>query len=164
MEANAMISVGLVPSQQLVSLLTDDEGNWRDVPEGESVVPLVKIPKPEQGAWEPNVVWFEDRVERQWVAGTPAPVATFTAEQIVSQYFSAYQIAALQRLEMALLQAGKPLGVKMSACKQWLESVMLGWAMNPVAAPAESFGSPAATFEEASAEAVADLSNPNPEP
>ncbi len=159
-----MISVGLVPSQQLVSLLTDDEGNWRDVPEGESVVPLVKIPKPEQGAWEPNVVWFEDRVERQWVAGTPAPVATFTAEQIVSQYFSAYQIAALQRLEMALLQAGKPLGVKMSACKQWLESVMLGWAMNPVAAPAESFGSPAATFEEASAEAVADLSNPNPEP
>jgi hypothetical protein len=88
----------------------------------------------------------------------PVPfVETFTAEQIVSQYFSAYQIAALQRLEMALLQAGKPLGVKMTACKQWLESVMLAWAMNPVAAPAASFGSPAATFEEASAEAVADL-------
>jgi hypothetical protein len=88
----------------------------------------------------------------------PVPyVATYTAEQIVSQYFSAYQIAALQRLEMALMQAGKPLGPKMTACKQWLESVMLGWAMNPVAAPAESFGSPTATFEEASAEAVAQL-------
>ena len=156
MEPNAMITVGLVPSQQLVSLLTDDEGNWRDAPEGQTVVPLVKIPKPE-GAWEPNVVWFEDRVERQWVAGTPAPVATFTAEQIVSRYFSAYQIAALSRLEMALAQAGKPLGPAMTACKQWLESVMLGWAMNPVAAPSASFGSPAASFEEASAEAVTDL-------
>jgi hypothetical protein len=154
-----MITVGLVPSQQLVSLLTDDEGNWRDVPEGQTVVPLVKIPKPEEGAWEPNLVWFADRVERQWVAGTPAPVPTMTAEEAVSQYFSPYQIAALQRLEMALLQADKPLGPKMTACKTWLESVMLGWAMNPVAAPAESFGSPTATFEEASAEAVTDLSS-----
>jgi hypothetical protein len=158
MEPNQMFTVGLVPSQQLVSLLTEDEGNWRDVPEGESVVPLVKIPKPE-GAWEPNVIWFADRVERQWIAGTPAPLPTFTAEQAVSQYFSAYQIAALQRLEMALLQAGKPLGPKMTAAKQWLEGVMLGWAMNPVAAPSASFGSPAASFEEASAEAVTDLSS-----
>jgi hypothetical protein len=157
MEPNQMFTVGLVPSQQLVSLLTDDEGNWRDVPEGETVVPLVKIPKPEQGAWEPNVVWFADRVERQWVAGTPAPLPTMTAEQAVSQYFSPYQTLALQRFEMALMQAGKPLGVKMSACKQWLESVMLGWAMSPTPAPATSFGSPAASFEEASAEAVTDL-------
>jgi hypothetical protein len=149
-----MITVGLVPSQQLVSLLTDDEGNWRDVPEGQTVVPLVKIPKPE-GAWEPNVVWFEDRVERQWVAGTPAPVATYTAEQVVSQYFSAYQVAALQRLEMALLQANKPLGPKMTAAKQWLEGVMLAWAMDPT--PQESFGQPQASFAEASGEAVADL-------
>jgi hypothetical protein len=152
-----MLTVGLVPSQQLVSLLTDDEGGWRDVPEGESVVPLVKIPKPEEGAWEPNVVWFADRVERQWVEGTPAPVATYTAEQIVSQYFSAYQIAALQELRMALLQAGKPLGPKMTACKQWLESVMLSWAANPTPAPSESFGVPQASFAEASSEAVAGL-------
>jgi hypothetical protein len=152
-----MYTVGLVPSQQLVSLLTDDQGNWRDVPEGETVVPLVKIPKPEQGAWEPNVVWFEDRVERQWVAGTPAPVATYTAEQVVSQYFSAYQIAALQELRMALAQAGKPLGPKMTACKQWLESVMLGWALSPVAKPQSDYGQPSVTFEEASAEAVQSL-------
>jgi hypothetical protein len=88
----------------------------------------------------------------------PVPfVATFTAEQIVSQHFSAYQIAALQRLEMALLQAGKPLGPKMSACKQWLEGVMLAWAANPTPAPAESFGVPQASFAEASGEAVAGL-------
>jgi hypothetical protein len=94
----------------------------------------------------------------------PTPyVETFTAEQIVSQYFSAYQIAALQELRMALAQAGKPLGPKMTAAKQWLEGVMLGWAMNPAPAPAASFGSPAASFEEASAEAVGDLASPNPE-
>jgi hypothetical protein len=158
MEANQMFTVGLVPSQQLVSLLTDDEGNWRDVPEGQTVVPLVKIPKPEVGAWEPNVVWFADRVERQWVAGTPAPMPTVTAEQAVAKYFSAYQIAALQRLEMALLQAGKPLGPAMTAAKEYLESVMLGWALNPTPAPVESFGQPQASFEEASAEAVQSLS------
>jgi hypothetical protein len=153
-----MITVGLAPSQQLVSLLTDDEGNYRDVPEGQTVVPLVKIPKPE-GAWEPNVVWFEDRVERQWVAGTPAPVATITAEQAVSQYFSPYQTLALQRFEMALLQAGKPLGPKMTAAKQWLEGVMLSWAASPTPAPAEAFGQPQASFAEASAEAVASLNS-----
>jgi hypothetical protein len=100
-------------------------------------------------------------VRKGWEVFTPEPVVevppNVTAEQAVSQYFSAYQIAALQRLEMALLQAGKPLGPKMTAAKNWLESVMLGWAMNPAPAPQESFGQPQATFEEASGEAVADL-------
>jgi len=88
----------------------------------------------------------------------PAPEAELvTAETAVSQYFSAYQVAALQRLEMALLQAGKPLGPAMTAAKNWLESVMLGWAASPTPAPQESFGQPQATFEEASGEAVGDL-------
>jgi hypothetical protein len=129
----------------------------------------------EQGGWLVNtVLWDGDTAKWQPPAGTtavrladidlatlppaPAPEAELvTAETAVSQYFSAYQIAALQELRMALAQAGKPLGPAMTACKQWLESVMLGWAMNPVAAPAASFGQPAATFEEASAEAVTDL-------
>ncbi len=158
-------------TQELRSIVLDEDGNPRmdtlepnpkpDDWQAPQVLPLIKIPKPEQGAWEPNVVWFADRVERQWVAGTPAPVATITAEQAVSQYFSPYQTLALQRFEMALLQAGKPLGPKMTACKTWLESVMLGWALDPT--PKESFGQPAATFEEASGEAVADLASPNPE-
>jgi hypothetical protein len=85
----------------------------------------------------------------------PVPfVEKVTAEQAVSQYFSAYQIAALQRLEMALMQAGKPLGPKMTAAKQWLEGVMLSWAASPTPAPAESFGQPQASFAEASGEAV----------
>jgi len=95
-------------------------------------------------------------VTRGWNV-VEVPVATMTAEEAVSQYFSAYQIAALQELRMALMTAGKPLGPKMTAAKNWLESVMLGWAMNPAPAPQESFGQPQATFEEASAEAVADL-------
>jgi hypothetical protein len=98
----------------------------------------------------PDAVWTNG-------AWSVPPLPTMTAEQAVSQYFSPYQTLALQRFEMALLQAGKPLGQKMTACKQWLETVMLGWAMNPVAAPSASFGQPAASFEEASAEAVTDL-------
>jgi hypothetical protein len=95
-------------------------------------------------------------VTRGWSV-VEVPVATMTAEEAVSTYFSAYQIAALQRLEMALLQAGKPLGPKMTAAKQWLEGVMLSWAASPTPAPQESFGVPQATFAEASSEAVAGL-------
>jgi hypothetical protein len=95
-------------------------------------------------------------VTRGWSV-VEVPVATMTAEEAVSQYFSPYQIAALSRLEMALMQAGKPLGPKMTAAKQWLEGVMLSWAASPTPAPAESFGQPQASFAEASAEAVADL-------
>ena len=112
---------------------------------------------------ESNPEVIANLVRKGWVVSEPPVVedvvATYTAEQIVSQYFSPYQTLALQRFEMALLQEGKPLGAKMTACKQWLESVMLGWAMNPTPAPAASFGIPAASFEEASAEAVADLSS-----
>ena len=92
-------------------------------------------------------------VTRGWSV-VEVPPATVTAEEAVSQYFSAYQIAALSRLEMALLQAGKPLGPAMTAAKTWLESVMLGWAVNPVAAPAAAFGVPSVSFEQASSEAV----------
>jgi hypothetical protein len=88
------------------------------------------------------------------------PAPQITAEEAVSQYFSAYQIAALSRLEMALLQAGKPLGPKMTAAKQWLETVMLSWAASPTPAPVESFGVPQATFAEASSEAVSNLNTP----
>jgi hypothetical protein len=98
-------------------------------------------------------------VARGWSVAE-VPVAFVTAETAVSQYFSAYEVAALQRLEMALLQANKPLGPKMTACKKFLESVMLGWALDPTPAPQESFGVPQASFEEASADAVASLQEP----
>jgi len=98
-------------------------------------------------------------VRKGWEVFTPEPVVeappNVTAEQAVSAYFSAYQIAALQRLEMALTQAGKPLGPKMTAAKQYLEGVMLSWAMDPT--PKSNWSAPQATFAEASAEAVSAL-------
>jgi hypothetical protein len=122
------------------------------LPAGITALPLTD----EQGEGLQNGSLIWDAATRTLI---PTPPPSVTAEEAVSEYFSPYQIAALQRLEMALLQAGKPLGPAMTACKQWLETVMLGWAMNPVAAPSASFGSPAATFEEASAEAVASLNS-----
>ena len=153
MEPNQMFTVGLVPSQELVSLLTDDEGQWRDVPEGQTVVPLVKIPKPAEGAWEPNVVWFEDRVERQWVAGTPAPAPTFSPEAWTSRHFSPMQVSALQRFEFALLQAGKTLGPNMTALKAWMEGMLVA-SVDPTP---RTFSAPPCSYEVASAEAVAGL-------
>jgi hypothetical protein len=57
------------------------------------------------------------------------------------------------------MQAGKPLGPKMTAAKTWLETVMLSWAASPTPAPAEAFGVPQASFAEASGEAVASLNS-----
>ena len=139
-----------------------DPNDVRDL--GEQMAAWTAAGNPKRHDWalqgeppSPDAVWQDG-------AWSVPPVATFTAEQVVSQYFSAYQIAALQRLEMALLQAGKPLGVKMTAAKQWLEGVMLAWAASPTPAPQESFGQPQATFAEASAEAVAGLqAGQNPE-
>ncbi len=64
-----MKTIGLIPIQQLISLHQDEEGNWIDIPEGQSVVPLVKLPQPETSniqKSEPLLVWYEDRVERDW--------------------------------------------------------------------------------------------------
>jgi hypothetical protein len=123
------------------------------LPEGITALPLTD--EQGEGLQSGSLKW--DEATRTLV---PTPPPAVTAEETVAAYFSPYQIAALSRLEMALLQAGQPLGPAMSAAKTWLESVMLGWAVSPVAAPAEAFGVPSVTFEEASAEAVASL---NPE-
>jgi hypothetical protein len=132
-----------------------DPNDVRDLDDQMAAWELADNPKADAWAVQPaspsaDAVWTDG-------AWSVPPVATITAEEAVSQYFSAYQIAALQRLEMALMQAGKPLGPQMTAAKNWLESVMLGWALDPTPAPQESFGQPQATFEEASAEAVGDL-------
>lgn len=62
--------------KELSSVVLDDEGNPRidtirpyPVPEDwvdPRLVELVKIEKPETGDWNAVLVWFEDRVERQW--------------------------------------------------------------------------------------------------
>lgn len=64
-----MTTVGLIPSQELISLDQNEAGEWLAVPAGQQVVPLIKIEKPAitrtQKA-EPVLQWFSDRVERQW--------------------------------------------------------------------------------------------------
>jgi hypothetical protein len=118
------------------------------LPEGITALPLTD--EQGEGLQNGSLKWDEDT---RTLVATPAP--TVTAEEAVSAFFTPYQTLALQRFEMALMTAGKPLGPKMTAAKQWLEGVMLAWAVDPT--PQGSFGQPAATFEEASAEAVADL-------
>jgi hypothetical protein len=130
-----------------------DPNDVRDLSEQMAAWEVAENPKRNDWAIQPaapsaDAVWTD-------VAWSVPPALTMTAEQAVSQYFTPYQTIALQRFEMALLQAGKPLGPAMTAAKQWLEGVMLAWAVDPT--PQESFGEPAATFAEASAEAVADL-------
>jgi hypothetical protein len=120
------------------------------LPEGITALPLTDAEG--EGLQNGSLIW--DAATRTLIA-TPPPV--ITAEEAVSAFFSPYQALALQRFEMALMQAGKPLGVKMTAAKTWLEGVMLSWAASPTPALAESFGQPQASFAEASSEAVADL-------
>jgi hypothetical protein len=132
-----------------------DPNDVRDL--GEQMAAWVAAGNPKANDWAVQPAAPSADAVWQDAAWSVQPVATMTAEEAVSQYFSAYQIAALQRLEMALLQAGKPLGPKMTAAKTWLETVMLSWAASPTPAPAESFGVPQASFAEASGEAVAGL-------
>ncbi len=132
-----------------------DPSDVRDLGEQMTAWEVADNPKRNDWAVQPaapslDAVWSDG-------AWSVPPSATMTAEEAVSAYFSPYQIAALSRFEMALLQAGKPLGPAMTAAKIWLEAVMLAWALNPTPAPAASFGQPQATFEQASAEAVASL-------
>jgi hypothetical protein len=134
-----------------------DPNDVRDL--GDQMAAWLAAGNPKADAWaEQPAAPSADAVWQDGAWSVP-PVAVMTAEEAVAQYFSPYQTLALQRFEMALLQAGKPLGVKMTAAKNWLEAVMLGWAMNPTPAPQESFGAPSGgvTFEAASAEAVQDL-------
>jgi hypothetical protein len=88
----------------------------------------------------------------QWQDGAwivpPAP--TYTPEQWTSQHFSPMQVSALQRFEMALLQAGKPLGPLMTALKAWLEGMLVA-SVDPTP---RTFDAPPCSYEQASAEAV----------
>ena len=86
-----MKTIGLIPSKILASLEQDEVGNYIDVPDNQTVVPLVKINPPTitsaQKA-EPHLAWFADRVERQWT------IVDLSAEEIAAQYPSATKLQA----------------------------------------------------------------------
>jgi hypothetical protein len=123
------------------------------LPAGITALPLTD--EQGEGLQHGSLIW--DATTRTLIP-TPPPVVT--AEQAVSAFFTPYQTIALQRLELALMSAGKPLGPKMTAAKEWLESVMLGWALDPTPKPQSDYSQPNVTFEQASAEAVASLQEP----
>ena len=63
--------------RELSSIVLDDQGEPRldtirpyPVPEDwvdPQIIPLVTIEQPESGNWTDTLVWYEDRVERQWI-------------------------------------------------------------------------------------------------
>ena len=132
-----------------------DPSDVRDL--GEQMAAWVAAGNPKANDWAvqseaPSVdaVWQDGA----WV--TP-PQPTQTAEEYISQTLSPFQILGLQRLEMALLSAGKPLGPHMSAMQQWLEGLLLSWSADPTPKPADQFAAAPSTYEAAAAEAVGDL-------
>lgn len=98
----------------------------------------------------PDAVWTSDAT---WVV-PPAP--TYTPEHWTARFFTAPQILALQRFEFALAQAGQPLGTKMAALKQWLETMLLESA-DPTP---RTFSEPPYQYAEAAQEAIGGLQSP----
>jgi hypothetical protein len=80
---------------------------------------------------------------------------TYTAEQWTSRFLTSLQIIGLQRLEMALVTSGQPLGPAMTAMTQWLEGILLASSADPV--PRSDWPEPPVTYEAASQEAAAQL-------
>jgi hypothetical protein len=132
-----------------------DPSDVRDL--GDQMAAWLAAGNPKAEAWAEQPAAPSADAVWQDGAWSVLPVAVLTAEEAVSAFFTPYQTIALQRLELALMTANKPLGPAMTACKTWLEAVMISWAVDPVAKPASEYSQPAASFEEASAEAVAAL-------
>jgi hypothetical protein len=98
-----MQTIGLIPSQQLVSLQQDDAGNWIDAPEGQAVVPLVKLPQPQITAGqkvEPKLIWHEDRVERDW------DIIDKTRAEIAAERLSLYLPAESYQVRAWMIRGG----------------------------------------------------------
>jgi hypothetical protein len=93
--------------------------------------------------------------DAQWQDGAwiVPPSPTYTPEAWTSQHFTAMQVSALARFEMALLQAEKPLGTNMTALKAWMEGMLVA-SVDPTP---RTFSAPPCSYEAASAEAVSDL-------
>jgi len=83
----------------------------------------------------------------------PQETPLTTPEAWVERHFTPMQISALQSLEIALAQAGKPLGPNMTGLKAWLTGMLVASA-DP--AP-RIFDTPPCSYEEAAGEAVAGL-------
>jgi len=81
-------------------------------------------------------------------------VILFSPERWVAKFFTPMQVAALQQFEWAHINAGIPLGPKMTALKTWMSGMLLASA-DPTPRP---FIEPPCAYSEASQEAVQELS------
>ena len=135
----------------------EDPSDLRDL--SEAMPAWIEAGNPKAAAWMPAPPKPSDDAVWQDGAWVVPPVATYSPEAWTSLHFSPMQVSALQRFEMALLQAGKPLGQNMTALKSWMEGMLIA-SVDPTP---RTFDLPPCSYAEASAEAVADLNTSNPE-
>ena len=129
-----------------------DPSDVRDLGDQMAAWELADNPKQFEWAVQPaapsaDAVWTDGA----WIV-PPAP--TYSPEAWTSMHFSPMQVSALQRFEMALLQAGKPLGPNMTALKAWLEAMLVA-SVDPT--PRSDWQQPPCSYEAASTEAVLSL-------
>lgn len=121
-----MKQIGLVPSQQLASLEQDAEGNWLNVPAGQTVVPLMKTKKPAVSAsinYESKIVWFADRAERQWEQVSASGAAALAANPL--------QIRAFLIRRRISLEAIPALIASQTAAGAECEEAVMRWEYEP---------------------------------
>jgi hypothetical protein len=131
----------------------EDPSDLRDL--SEAMPAWIAAGNPKANAWlaappkpSDDAIWQDGA----WIV-PPAP--TYSPEAWTSLHFTAMQVSALQRFEMALLQAGKPLGPNMTALKAWMEGMLVA-SVDPTP---RTFDLPPCSYEVASSEAVAALAS-----
>ena len=130
-----------------------DPSDVRDL--GEQIAAWVAAGNPKASDWTLQPAAPSADAEWQNGAWIVPPAPTYSPEAWTSQHFTAMQVSALQRFEMALMQAGKPLGPLMTALKAWLEGMLVA-SVDPTP---RTFSAPPCSYEAASAEAVASLNS-----
>jgi hypothetical protein len=91
-----MITVGLLPSKELISLNKSEDGEFIDAPEGQTIIPLIKLPQPETTTAQkttPYLEWFDDRVERRWM------IAEKTTGEIAAELSALFDAEKYQVLD-----------------------------------------------------------------
>jgi hypothetical protein len=124
--------------QELVSIVLDENDEPRldtlapyPTPEdwvAPQIIPLVKLDPPADGQhYEPTLVWFPDRVERQWVAAPPPPAPPaplYTAEEwTAAQGYGDNRPTTLlyQKIRLDALGLTSP---KLLATQAWLDTMI----------------------------------------
>jgi hypothetical protein len=130
-----MKTFGNPTTQELITLQTDENGTAiferpRDAAEDwqpPAIVPLVKVPLPVVGTTqkaEPHLVWFSDRVERQWLIADLSPEEIAQKQQKiwpnVQQFMAEFSMSEKAAMALSTDPTIAALRLELSA---WLSSV-----------------------------------------